>query len=213
MAKKRPRGTSAEPPPTSKRRAFPSRISTKDALFKLAAEMEGFVYPDLKTPQPSNFESLLMRMQKRRESVRGGEFSKIDARELVAKMRREVSEENIKDKYLPILMGDKGSKISYSRGNLFSRLDFLSERLAKPEPDQYDGIEPDSLAKSVPGELRDSIIPCADPEALCLPNFFLEVEAPGGMYWVAENQVINGGVAGARAVREMKRYIHEQRRK
>ena len=204
---KRERERSSSPPSKKRAKTLIANISTHDVLFRELVEKQGFVYPNPRAPKPTNLYDLREIAKKRRSSVDNANFSEEWVEDFVTKMKDMIDENQFMQDALPHILGP--APIYHLRDHIFTGLDRICKDVVRPKPDHYEGLKPSEISKSVRQELKRFIIPCANPKAPCLPNFFLEAKGPGGLLWVAVNQAILGGAAGAQAVRELQQFIYE----
>lgn len=102
---------------------------------------------------------------------------------------------------IPALLGSRTST------TVFGNLEHLTDGTIIPErPDLYHGASSREVWRLVRDRLDHHIIPSTNQYKLITPNFFIEVQGPGGCAAVADRQARYHGALVARAMHKLQNY-------
>ena len=151
-----------------------------------------------------NWQELNTRLARRRPSLSETRFSDEDFRNFQLYSDNARNETEVISNLLPIFR--RNSAIRPCQKRVFKNLTRLNSKIAAARPDFCDGSLPEILDFRVRNDLGDYILPSEGPNALLLPNFFLEIGGPQGDAEVLRLQVKQNLVYGARALLEIQSY-------
>ncbi|OAP55644.1 hypothetical protein AYL99_09796 [Fonsecaea erecta] len=169
--------------------------------------LDGAVYPpgykfsNGRLPnKPHNWEVINTRLKERRGSLSSSTFSEAEHTDFVQRNDDAAKKKQVITSVIPIIEGCDHKCVC--RDVPFTNLDHLTDgTLAPGRPDICYGARPEQLDRRVLDELSKSIVPSTQDENLpVVPNFFLAVTSPSGLFSTALRQATYDGALGERGV-------------
>ncbi|KAB8356632.1 hypothetical protein FH972_024209 [Carpinus fangiana] len=105
----------------------------------------------------------------------------------------------------PLIVGK--ANIPNVRNAPLKRMLDLIKGVAPPQPDLFDGVRPETIAKSVLRQLGGYAQPSTINHHPAMSNFFVECTGPDGTMRVGMRQLSHDLASGARAMLEFRRFI------
>lgn len=131
--------------------------------------------------KPENVEELGVMLGRRRPSLSSLRFSDGDFETFWNKAETASDRNSIETKILPTILGTRGTP--YAQHVRFGNLQPLTDGTAPMvTPSFYDGAHPSQISQQVRETLNDLIVPSANLQAPCLPNFLLSIRDPKRIY-------------------------------
>ena len=163
------------------------------------------------TLEPGNFSKIQETLLRPRKSpIPQGDFARF--REC---NENACNETLVKCSVVPILGGDDMSlsmtETKFNKLAKFFEDDGVEFDVAAAQPDQYDGCKSKDVRPVIRKykDLEQYIMPSNLAGRLCLPNFFIELKGPLGIYGEVRRQACYNGVLGARAMHKLRCLTYE----
>ncbi|MCJ1397380.1 hypothetical protein MMC11_000573 [Xylographa trunciseda] len=159
--------------------------------------------------RPANYDQLRDRLAKRRDSLSPSRFSEFDYKNFLAAIDNAHDEGQVMTDVFSVV---KGSKVCPSTANrpCNNWMPLISDALVTPQPDFYYGERQKPQDADLRKALDGLIVPSRSSEAPFLPNFLVEVKAPGASAEIARRQAVYDGALAARAMHHLQAYGAEE---